>query len=72
MKNYETSDIALAAFLLMMGITLITAKKTTSGKFQFEFHDPDTRIPVLAIEFVNSDFVKFDNAVRSLRNLIYK
>ena len=72
MKNYETSDIALAAFLLMMGVALITAEKTKSGKFKFEFHDPDSRIDVLAIEFVNSDFVKFDNAVRSLRNLIYK
>ena len=71
MKLYDTSDLALAAFLLMQGISLLSAKKDASGKFKFTFDDSDVRVQDLAVQFVNSDFSKFDNHVRNLRKLMY-
>ena len=71
MKMYDTSDLALAAFLLMQGVSLVSAKKDASGKFKFTFDDSDVRVQDLAVQFVNSDFSKFDNHVRNLRKLMY-
>jgi len=71
MKLYDTSDLALAAFLLMQGMNLLSAKRDSSGKFKFTFDDSDVRAQDLAVQFVNSDFSKFDNHVRNLRKLMY-
>jgi hypothetical protein len=68
---FETSDLSLAAFLVMSGLTLITAKKNEFSKFIFVLEDPDYRATQLALEYINSDFCKFDNHVRSIKKLIY-
>ncbi len=49
MKMYDTSDLALAAFLLMRGVSLVSAKKDSSGKFKFTFDDSDVRVQDLAV-----------------------
>ena len=71
MKTYVTSDLSLAAFLLMKGVKLVDAKKVTSGKFNFSFEDPNDSVKTLAVEFINSEFCEFDNQVRNLKKLIY-
>ena len=71
MKEYVTSDLSLAAFLLMRGLKLISAEKIASGKFKFSFADPDDKAKKLALDFVNSEFCEFDNQVRNLKKLIY-
>ena len=70
-SEYSTSDLSLAAFLLMKGLRLKDAKKISSGKFNFSFDDPDDRAKKLALDFVNSEFCEFDNQVRNLKKLIY-
>lgn len=70
-KNFETSDLPLTAFLVMKGLVLITAKKAGGGKFLFVLEDPDDLANKFAIEYVNSDFCKFDNHIRSIKKLIY-
>ena len=70
-KTYITSDLSLAAFLLMRGLVLIDAKKISSGKFKFSFNDPDDKARKLALDFVNSELCEFDNQVRNLKKLIY-
>lgn len=70
-KNFETSDLPLAAFLIMKGLKLITAKKVGNGKFLFIISDPDGIADNLSLEYVNSDFCKFDNHIRSIKKLIY-
>ena len=72
MNEYETSDLALAAFLLMRDMVLIRADKLPSGKFRFIFNDPDDEAVVLSMSFINSDFVKFDNHVRNLKKLVHR
>lgn len=69
--QYKTSDLALAAFLVMRGLPLISATRV-SGKFEFVFDDPGQKGHMLSIDFVNSDFSKFDNHVRTLKKILYK
>ena len=70
MKLYDTSDLALAAFLLMQGISLLSAKKDASGKFKFTFDDSDVRVQDLAVQFVNSDFSKLTGSYIKKRQYI--
>jgi len=71
MKTYVTSDLPLAAFLLMRGLSLVAAEKR-AGKFYFELEDPDDIATTLSIEYLNSEFCKFDNYIRNLKSLLYQ
>ncbi|MAF25692.1 hypothetical protein CL634_09000 [bacterium] len=71
MNQYQTSDLSLAAFLLMRGLKLVHAEKNKSGKFIFLFDDPDDRCKKLSLEFVNSEFCDYDNHIRNLKKVIY-
>ena len=61
-----------AAYLLMKGFKLLRANILSSGKYNFEFEDPTQIGHQLSIEFLNSDFSKFDNQMRNLRKIISK
>lgn len=71
-NNYRTSDIAISAYLMMKGYTLVSAGKSASGKYNFLFDDPDDTAEKVALEYLNSDFSKFDNYLRNLKKIIYK
>lgn len=71
LTQYRTSDLALAAFLVMRGLSLISAMRI-SGKFEFVFDDADQKGHMLSIDFVNSEFSKFDNHVRTLKKILYR
>jgi len=72
MNNFETSDLALAAFLHMKGVPLIKAEVSHTGKFQFIFDNTDDQCEALSYAFINSECAKFDNHVRMLKKIIYK
>ena len=67
--KFETSDIAVAAFILMKGLKLAHAG-SNSGKYQFVFEDPENKAKLLCIEFVNSDCQQFDSYMRVLRTMV--
>lgn len=71
-KTFITSDLSLAAFLTMKGLTLLRCTKTTVGKFEFIFEDLEERAPGLSMSYLNSEFCKFDNHVRTLKKMLYK
>jgi hypothetical protein len=71
MNEYKTSDLSLAAFLMMKGLVLLDANKN-GPRFQFVFDDFDKKADMLSIEYINSEFSKFDNSVRTLKKLLYK
>jgi hypothetical protein len=71
MSQYETSDLALAAYLTFKGLRLISAKKLASGRFQFILDDQSDNADALSLEYFSSDFCRFDNQVRSLKKLLY-
>ena len=69
---FKTSDIAIAAYLMMKGLKLINASREKSGRFKFEFSDPNTVGQTYAVEFVNSESAKFDAHVKNLKNILFK
>jgi hypothetical protein len=70
MTTFVTSDIGIAAYLQLVGISLLQCKRLENGKFFFEFDQPDL-CKVKSIEFLSSDFCKFDNNVRNLKKILF-
>ena len=67
--NYETPDLATAAFLLMKGYKLLQARKS-AGRYQFIFDDPNNDAATSCIEFINSECSRFDSCLRNLRSMV--
>ena len=70
-KIYVTSDLSLAAFLLMRGLILKSAQKVT-GKFEFVFFDPDDQADQLSLSFIGSEFSVYDGYMRTLRGMLHR
>ena len=68
---YETSDLAIAAYLMLHEFKLVDAGKLTSGKFRFVFEDTDKKAKSKAVEFLSSDCSKFDTHIKNLKKLLY-
>lgn len=71
-KKFITADIAIAAFLMMKGMKLVSATRERNGRFRFEFSDPNDEADKFAVEFVNSESAKFDAHVKNLKNILFK
>ena len=69
---YKTSDLSIAAYLMMKGMKLLNAYRTSNGQFMFEFDDPSGEGPKFAIEFTNSESAVYDNHVRNLKKILYR
>ncbi len=69
---FETSDIAIAAYLMMRGLKLQSAGREKTGRFKFVFDDPKSESQRLCVEFVNSESALFDAHVKNLKNILYK
>lgn len=68
---YTTSDIGIAAYLQLKGIKLKECKRLETGKFHFSFEDPEQKCSSLSLEFLDSEFCKFDNNVRNLKKILF-
>ena len=71
-EKYKTSDLSIAAFLMMKGMKLANAYRNSSGQFMFEFDDPQALGVKFAIEFASSDCAVYDNHVRNLKKILYR
>ena len=71
-KNYTTSDLAFAAYLMLRGYKLITCDRTDAGKFNFVFEDPAGDASSLLVEYLSSDFCKFDTNLKNLKKMLYR
>ena len=71
-QQFTTADIAIAAFLMMKGMKLLSATRERNGRFRFEFDDPNNEADKFAVEFVNSESAKFDAHVKNLKNILFK
>jgi hypothetical protein len=69
---FETSDIAIASYVMMKGLRLIKAERERTGRFKFVFDDPDSLGNSYAVEYVNSESAKFDAHMKNLKNVLYK
>ena len=68
---FTTSDIGIAAFLQLRGVKLVECRRLETGKFHFVFEDPGQKCQMLSLEFLDSDFCKFDNNVRNLKKILF-
>ncbi len=68
---YTTSDIGIAAYLQLCGHKLLECKRLQSGKFFFKFEDKDQSCAIKSLQFLDSDFCKFDNNVRNLKKILF-
>ncbi len=66
---YITHDISIAAWLLMNGMNLTRAEKS-SGKYIFEFKDDTQQAQTLVLKFAGTEFAVYDSYLRTLRALI--
>lgn len=70
-KTFITSDIGIAAYLQLQGHKLLTCKRLDSGKFFFEFEDENEVCKEASLQFLSSDFCRFDNNVRNLKKILF-
>ena len=70
-NTFTTSDIGIAAYLQLRGHKLVNCKRLDSGKFFFEFQDENSQCRLQSLEFLESEFCKFDNIVRNLKKIIF-
>ena len=70
-KLFSTSDIGIAAYLQLQGHKLVTCKRLEGGKFFFEFEDTAEDCRMKSIQFLDSDFCRFDNNVRNLKKVLF-
>ena len=71
MIQYETSDLALAAYLALKGLKLVSAQRLESGRFQFILDDAGKTAEELSMGFFSSEFCEYDNKIRSLKKILY-
>ena len=72
MNQFETSDIGVAAYIMMKGLKLKSATREKNGRFKFVFNDPKNIGQSLAVDFVNSESALFDAHIKNLKNILYK
>jgi len=70
-NTFTTSDIGIAAYLQLKKFKLVECHRLDTGKFHFRFEDPEGKCPMLSLEFLDSDFCKFDNNVRNLKKVLF-
>tara|TARA_Y100001938_G_C8076270_1_gene426287 strand:+ start:1680 stop:2036 length:357 start_codon:yes stop_codon:yes gene_type:complete len=69
-QTYVTSDIGIAAYLQMFDVKLLKCHRLPGGRFHFEFDNPE-ECKKRSIEFLSSEFCRFDNNVRNLKKLLF-
>tara|TARA_R100000655_G_C2885730_1_gene176119 strand:- start:151 stop:375 length:225 start_codon:yes stop_codon:yes gene_type:complete len=67
---YETSDLGIAAYLMLKGLNLKSCGIHPTGRYCFELEDPHGIAEDLAMEFLKSDFTKYDDNMRTLRKML--
>ena len=68
---FTTSDIGIAAYLQLKGFKLVECRRLETGKFHFSFNDPNSECQGKSLEFLDSDFCRFDNNVRNLKKILF-
>lgn len=70
-NTFKTSDLALAAYMITKGMSLVKAKRLDSGKYFFEIKDPQNKAEEMKLEFINSEYYRFDSNLKILKKMMY-
>ena len=71
-EKFETSDLAIAAYLMLYHFKLLECGRLPSGKFRFVFADPDKNAQQKSVEFLSSECSRFDAHLKNLKKMLYK
>ena len=66
---FTTSDISIAAYLLVKGHQIVSVEKDQKGQYFFSFIKSET-IEVDSLGFLSSECSKYDNQMRLLRSIL--
>jgi len=67
---FETYDMSLAAYLILRGRKVVTYDRRRNN-IRFVLDDTEDEVcKTLHIEFLNSDFKKYDSIVRDLKKIM--
>ena len=69
MKKYKTSDIGLASYILLKGGKLVSASRSR-GAYEIVFENDNDSCGMLAVQYLNSEFTKYDMYSKNLRVLL--
>ena len=69
LKIYQTSDIGLASYLMLKGVKLISATRG-HGSYQIKFDDSQDVCNSHSVDYVNSEFLRYDTYSKNLRILL--
>jgi len=69
-RVFTTRDLSFAAFVQMRGLRLKAAKRAGRREFLFHFFDPDNRGSEMKVDWVNSEFHRYDSVLRSLKKIV--
>lgn len=72
MKTFETSDIGIAAYVMMRGLKVVSAARGPGGRFNFVFEDPGNLGQKYSVDYINSESARFDANMKNLKNILYK
>ena len=68
-QNFETTDLALAAFCKSKGLDLADLRKNDRGIVTFIFKDEKNLSKSLMIEYLNSNERSFHESLKALKRL---
>ncbi len=68
-QNFETTDLALAAFCKSKGLVLTDLRKNERGIVTFIFKDEKNLSKSLMIEYLNSNERGFHESLKALKRL---
>jgi len=66
--TFKTSDLGLAAYILMNGVEIIEIKNTRP--YTFIFKNTDDTCNKLSVEFLNSESSKFDDSMKKIKLIL--
>jgi 5S rRNA maturation endonuclease (ribonuclease M5) len=70
---YSTTDLYVAAYLLLEGLEIVNAKKTKKGVYIYVFGDPEYKGKELAMRFLKSvpegNLKKFSESIRNVKSM---
>ena len=68
-ETYTTSDISIAAYLLVKGHQIVNVEKNEKGQYFFSFKKNE-KIEIDSLSFLSSECSQYDNQMRLLRSLL--
>lgn len=71
MSTYFTSDLSLAAFLVMKGMRILIAQKH-GNRFEFLLDCRELPANDLVEEYISSEYPKYDASMRLLKRRLYE